>query len=94
MQSALDAGAVIRVEIADALDDEFKIVVRDLAIGESHFAVKVTRRWHAPQIEDDFEQFVGSVGLGQGCADGGRQHFDQVVDVVSDSFLHFRFIRG
>ncbi len=84
MQGALDAGAVVGVELADALHHMVQLGVRDLFVDQHHLALDVTRRGHTAQVEDDLKQVVVIVGLMHGRDNLLGQDAEQGVEVVCD----------
>ena len=85
MQGALDAGAVIRVELAGALVHVVDLRRRHLRLAQDDLAVHKARRGHTAQIEDDLEQVLAVVRLFHSLADIAGQDTEQGFEVVGNS---------
>ena len=72
MQRALDAGAVVLAELADARDDVVDVLDGDLALGQHELAPGVAGFRLAAEIHHDFEEVRGVAGIAQRPADMRR----------------------
>ena len=79
MEGALDAGAVVLAEVADALGDELEVVDGDVAALDGHLAVEEAGGGGTAEVEDDFEQLVEVVLGAQGHGDPRRQHGEELL---------------
>ena len=61
MQRALDAGAVVGVERADAVVHVVDLLARDLVLAQDNFMLDEAGGRHAAQVEDDLEQVVAVI---------------------------------
>ena len=87
MEGALDAGAVVVAEVADAVGDELEVFFGDFFAAEDDFAAGVARFGQASEVHDDFEE-VGSAFLGaQSFDDAWREGIEEEVQVVGDDLL-------
>ena len=87
MQRALDAGAVVVAEIADAADDVFEIVLRHLHVAERRLAAGEARLRLPAEVEHDLQQLVLIDALAQRPDDVRRQRLQHRVQVVGDQLL-------
>ncbi len=87
VQGALQAGAVIGIEFADAGNDVVDLLVGDLFFGEDDLAIHEERHRDAAEIEDDLEEIIGIIGAGDGFSEDRRQDAEQRLQVVGDVFL-------
>ncbi len=55
VQRAFDAGAVVRVELTDALIDIIDLGPRDFRLADIEFIIHKARSGDSPQVEDDFQ---------------------------------------
>lgn len=93
MEGAFEAGAVVGVELADALVHKVNFGTRDFFLAQDDLAVNEARRGDAPQVEDDFEQIVVVIGFMDGRNDFFRENVEQGVEVVGDFQLsHWYFL--
>ena len=81
VEGALDAGAVILAEVADALGDELEVVGGDVAALDHHLAVEETGGGGTAEVEDDFEQLVEVVLGAQGQGHPRRQHREELLQL-------------
>ena len=84
VQRALDAGAVVLAELADARDDVVDVALRDLALAEHDLAAGEAGLRQAAEVHDDLEQLVLVGAVAQRVADVRRQRVEQQVEVVGD----------
>ena len=61
VQGAFQAGAVIRVELADALHHVVQVGVVDFDRGEHDLGIDKAGRGEAPQVQDHFQQVVAVI---------------------------------
>src|SRR5690606_30522862 len=74
VQRAIDAGAVVGVELTDLSYHRVDGILRNVLFGEDLLAVGVACGWHAAQVEDHFDQVVVAPDLHDDRGDLGRQH--------------------
>ena len=84
MQCALDARAVIRVEISDAFHDMVKFGAGEFRARKHDLIFNKTRSGNASEVEYDFEEQVAVVCLFHRVADVRREHIEEGVEVVGD----------
>ncbi len=84
VQRALDAGAVVGVELARAVVHVVDLGPRHLDLAQSDLAVHKARRRHAPQVQDDLQQVFAVVRLLHGRPDICRQNIQEGLQVVGD----------
>ena len=87
MKRALHAGAVVRVEIADALGDVVEVGAGHFFRVEHDLFLHEARGGHASEVEDDFEQVFFLVGGLNRMADRRGKHVQHGVEVVGNAFL-------
>lgn len=87
MEGALDAGAVVAAEVADAVSHELEVVFGDFFAGEDDLAAGVAGFGKAAEVHDDFEE-VGTAFFGtQGLDDARWKGIEEEVEVVGDDLL-------
>ena len=84
MKCALDACAVVRVEITDAFDNVIKFSARQFRARKHDFIFDKTRGGNASEVEDDFEEQVAVVRLFDRVTDVRGKHVEEGVEVVGD----------
>ncbi len=87
VQRALDAGAVVRVELADAFIDVCDVFCCDLRFTQHHFALDIACRGDTPEVNDDLEQPVVIVRLVNRVNYGFREYVKEGVQIVSNATL-------
>jgi hypothetical protein len=85
VKGTLEAGAVVRVEVADAFHYMVKFGAGEFLAAERDLAFNETRAGHAAKIEDDLEQVVAIVCLFNSVPDIYRQDVEQGFQIVSYS---------
>lgn len=85
MESPLDACAVVRVEVADALDNVIQFGAGEFGVAQHDLILDKARGGHASEVEDDFEEQIAVVRLFHGVTDIGGKHVEEGVEVVGDS---------
>ena len=84
VQRALDAGAVVFAELADARDDVLDVALGDLALAEHDLPAGEAGLRQAAEVHDDLQQLVLVGAVAQRVADVRRQGVEQQVQVVGD----------
>ena len=82
VQGALDAGAVVRAEIADVADHLLQVVTRRLVRAERELRVGEARLGQAAEVHHDLDQVGGAAQLPQRAANAVGQNSQQQVQVV------------
>ncbi len=82
MQGALDAGAVVGVEFADALDHVVQLLAGDFGFAQGDLVFHEAGGGNASQVEDDLEQFVAVVCFFHRMADIEREDIEKCVEIV------------
>ncbi len=82
MQRALDAGAVVGIELAGALIHVIDLGPRHFRVAQGDLALHIARSGHAAQVQDDFEQVLAVVRFFHRAADIRGENFEQGFEVV------------
>ncbi len=77
VEGSLQPGAVVGVEIADALDHPVDILVGDVAVAERHFFLDKSCHRLAPEVHHDLEQVIGIISIFDGLCNVRRQNAHQ-----------------
>jgi len=92
VERALQASAVIRVEIADAVGDVLQVVLGDRFPAQFHFAGGEARAWIATKVENDLEQIVKTI-FGLHCLGEFRREYCQHrLQIVRDALRCRHFL--
>ncbi len=83
VQRARDAGAVVRIEFADAVHDPVDVFPGDLAVAQDDFSIGIARRRHSPQVQNDLEQVIAPVHCVHRRPDVGK-NLHQGIQVIDD----------
>lgn len=90
MQRPLNAGAVVVPEIADPVDHELKVGVRNLFVAEHDFAPGIAGFRQPPEVHDDLKQPLAAALLAQFFLDAWGQRIEQQVQVVRDDLFEWK----
>src|SRR5690606_4712028 len=88
MQRALHASPVIGGEAADPGDNRVDVVAGDFVFTQNDFAIDISRRRHAPQVEDDLKQVVRVTQRIEPLVQMTRQHTLEFLYVVCYPTFH------
>lgn len=73
MEGALDAGAVVRVKIAQAFHRPGNFIRANFGLAQGDFAIRKAGSGNTPKAHDDFEQFIVMIDFVNGLDDVFRQ---------------------
>jgi hypothetical protein len=87
VQGALNPGAIVIAEVADAGDHIVDVLFAGFFGVEDYLPLGITGFWRAAEIQDYLQQIAVIILFTQWLADVGWENIEKSVQVVSDYFL-------
>ena len=82
MESAFDAGAVIKVERGNVLSNSVNVLISDLAVSEEGIAGGIPSKGRSSDVNDDLEELVKRTEGPEGGGEIAGQEIDESKDLI------------